>query len=290
MDEAYVPNTEGMPPEYLNADGDAELQDPGLMLETSTADLRELWEEWLCHRGSGKFVDQTFFGRSIGGVATPAADAFKALEMALRSTGYSPASAWAYNCRNIAGTDRYSLHSFGIAIDIDPAQNPFSTGDPYSGKIQLDHVEAVLDIKNVRGRSIWAWGGNWTKRDRMHFQIDQAPNAVDVDWSTVPGGSAQASSPSAKAAAGSTSITIQEERVLTRGAKGTAVERFQNALKAWNNDALPEYGVDGGYGTETIEWVKKYQEAMGLPVSGNIDGLTAAMLVTEGAAKMAGRS
>ncbi|MGF1668267.1 MAG: M15 family metallopeptidase, partial [Acidimicrobiia bacterium] len=212
-----------------------------------------------------------------------ATDAFKALEAALRSAGYQPTSSWAYNCRNIAGTDNHSLHSFGIAIDIDPTVNPYTTGDPYSGKIKASHVAAALAVKNMRGRSVWSWGGNWTKRDRMHFQIDVGPTAVEIDWSTVPGGGAAGtqSTTSTKPATTPTTITLEEETVLQRGVKGSAVERFQQYLLVWDPAALPEHGADGGYGTETVDWVTKYQEAMGLPVTGNIDGVTAAMLVTE---------
>ncbi len=288
VDHSFAPSTEGMPAEFLDAEGDAELQDPGLTLETSTGDLRRLWADWLCHKGSGGFTNPNFFGKSIGGVAAPATDAFKALEAALRSAGYQPSSSWAYNCRNIAGTNNYSLHSFGIAIDIDPAANPYTTGDPYSGKIKSSHVAAALAIKNVRGRSVWAWGGNWTKRDRMHFQIDVGPTALEIDWSTVPGGGTSSAprgttttSTATTPATTPTTITLEEETVLQRGVKGSAVERFQQCLLAWNPEALPEHGADGGYGSETVDWVKKYQEAMGLPVTGTIDGVTAAMLVTE---------
>lgn len=287
MEETFVPGDEGMPPEFSEADGDAELQDPGLALETSTGDLRALWADWLCHKGSGSFANPSFFGKTIGDVAAPAVDAYKALEMALKSSGYQPSSSWAYNCRNIAGTNNYSLHSFGIAIDIDPTANPYSTGDPYSGKIKATHVNAVLAIKNTRGRSVWAWGGNWTKHDRMHFQIDLGPTDVAIDWSTVPGGSgAKTATTSATASAAGkdtahATITLQEETVLTRGSEGTAVERIQRFLMAWNSEALPKHGADSDYGSETIEWVKKYQEAMGLEVTGRVDGITAVMLSTE---------
>jgi hypothetical protein len=285
VDDSFVPSTEGMPAEFDDAEGDAELQDPGLVLETSTGDLRRLWADWLCNKGPGGFTNPSFFGKTIGGVAAPATDAFKALEAALRLAGYQPSSSWAYNCRNIAGTNNHSLHSFGIAIDIDPTANPYTTGDPYSGKIKASHVAAALSVKNMQGRSVWAWGGNWTKRDRMHFQIDVGPTALEIDWSTVPGGGAASTQQSTTApkttTTTQTTITLEEETVLQRGVKGSAVERFQQCLLVWDSAALPEHGADGGYGTETVDWVKKYQEAMGLPVTGNIDGVTAAMLVTE---------
>jgi len=272
----FVPTTDGMPEEFADPEGDAELHDPKLSLEATTTDLRKMWAAWLCHRGSGKYADPKFFGKTIGGVPATAVDAFRALEQALRTSGYQPRSSWAYNCRNIANTNKFSLHSFGIAIDIDPKANPFTTGDPYSGKIKAHHVEAVLEIKNKRGQSVWSWGGSWKKRDRMHFQLDQDPTNVDVDWSTVPGASAGAG-----VTGRAVDIEKEEEAVLTRGAKGEAVTRLQKRLLAWDEDALPKDGADGSYGGETIEWVKKYQEALGLEATGDIDGVTAALLQGE---------
>jgi peptidoglycan hydrolase-like protein with peptidoglycan-binding domain len=272
MDD-FVPNTDDMPEEFADPEGDAELHDPALALEATTTSLRNMWADWLCHKGSGRFADPKFFGKGIGGVPVVAVDAFRALETALTSSGYKPSSSWAYNCRNIGGTDRYSLHSYGIAIDIDPSVNPFSTGDPYSGRIKANHVEAVLAIKNKEGQSVWSWGGNWKKRDRMHFQLDQDPNNVDVDWSTVPG-------------ATTTTILEEKDAGLTEGAEGDEVTKFQQRLLAWNPEALPKYGADGDYGAETTEWVKIFQNAMGLSATGNIDATTATMLeggLTQGA-------
>lgn len=276
MDENFNPNTDDIPPEFIDPEPDAEKFDPKYGLETSTATLRNLWSEWLCNKGSGRFANPSFFGRKIGGVAAPAADAVAALEAALRATGYEPTSRWAFNCRKIGGSDKFSLHAYGIAIDIDPGENPFSEGDRYSGRLKRSHVEAVLAIKNRRGQSVWSWGGSWRRPDRMHFQIDRGPDNVDVDWSTVRG-----ADPSKTAAVGDdeTGIEVEEdEMVLKRGQHGAAVTHFQKRLMAWNGEALPEHGADGDYGAETEVWIRKYQEAAALEVTGNIDGVTAALL------------
>ncbi len=66
---------------------------------------------------------------------------------------------------------------------------------------------------------------------------------------------------------------------VARGAAGVAVTRFQNALLAWNADALPEFGADGDYGEETEVWVRNFQTALDLPASGSVDGVTAALLL-----------
>ena len=276
MDDDYAPNATDMPPEFADPEENAEELDPKFGIETSTASLRNLWSAWRCNEGSGRFGNPMIYGKSVGGVARPAVDAFLALEAALKATGYRANSRWSFNCRTIGKSTKYSLHSYGIAIDIDPRENPFTAGDPYSGKLKRRHVDAVLGIKNTRGQSIWSWGGKWRKPDRMHFQINRGPNDLEVDWATV-AGSARGSirTPDEATTVG---LEVEEDNVLTRGATGAAVTHFQKRLMAWNGAALPKHKADGDYGEETIEWVKTYQTAAELEVTGNIDGVTAALL------------
>jgi peptidoglycan hydrolase-like protein with peptidoglycan-binding domain len=267
-----------IPEDFLDPESDGESQDPDFIkeesgLEATSSTLRSLWSEWMCRKGSGRFADISFYGKKIGGVPAPAADAYRALEAALKSSGYVPTSRWAYNCRKIAGSNSYSLHSAGIAIDIDPKENPFSAGDRYSGKMRERHVAAALAIKNTSGERIWSWGGNWSKPDRMHFQLDQGPDHVTVDWSTVPGGR-----PSGLPSDTSGRLPDQEENMLGDGAKGQAVVEFQRRLLAWDPAALPRWGADGDYGDETTAAVRRFQEEQGLDPTGRIDGVTAALL------------
>ena len=146
-----------IPEEFLDPEGIGEKQDKDLVqeeteLEATSTTLRTLWAQWMCRKGTGQYTDATFFGKKIGGVPGPAVDAYRALEMVLTTAGYQPKSRWAYNCRKIAGTDSYSLHSAGIAIDIDPKENPYTSGDKYSGRLRAAHVDAVLAIKKPARR------------------------------------------------------------------------------------------------------------------------------------------
>ena len=67
--------------------------------------------------------------------------------------------------------------------------------------------------------------------------------------------------------------------MLKKGAIGEAVERLQTILIQWKASALPEYGVDGEFGSETRNWVKKFQKAFGLEVDGIVGPMTWAVLI-----------
>jgi len=87
----------------------------------------------------------------------------------------------AFNFRYIANTNVISRHGFGMAIDINPIQNPYVRGDnvlPDAGRAYLDRSyvrpgmiipgDAVYEAFISRG---WTWGGNWTlPRDYHHFE------------------------------------------------------------------------------------------------------------------------
>jgi len=86
-----------------------------------------------------------------------------------------------FNFRYIAGTTVISRHGFGMAIDINPIQNPYIRGEtiwPAAGVAYLDR-DYVRPGMIVRGDAVyqafvgrgWTWGGNWTSpRDYHHFE------------------------------------------------------------------------------------------------------------------------
>ncbi len=165
---------------------------------TGTRQRREAWIEWLDHCRGGKFANQLFFGKTIGGVPDVWAPAIVALEQALQAGGYTPKSAWAYNFRGIGGATctcsdfgRCSLHSNGIAIDIDPRLNPLirtSTFRWSDTAFTPEQIAFVEGIDNTKGEQMWSWGGRWGSiKDYMHFEANVDPGSTDVDWTTVPG-------------------------------------------------------------------------------------------------------
>ena len=147
-----------------------------------------MWSWYRCKAG-GSWVSGDLWGHPLGGIPLTLVPAYAALEQALTASGYGPPSegdiAWAYVCRYIAGTNERSLHSYGVAVDIDWTHNPYSGGDPYSGWVKEEHVDAVMAIRTLGGRRLWFWGGYWSPADRMHFQLDVSPYDCKPDWDTV---------------------------------------------------------------------------------------------------------
>jgi len=67
-----------------------------------------------------------------------------------------------FNYRLMRGLNRLSMHSYGCAIDFDPARNGLGDTTPW-----LKECPLVLDAFAQEG---WVWGGKWSRPDGMHFQ------------------------------------------------------------------------------------------------------------------------
>jgi hypothetical protein len=88
----------------------------------------------------------------------------------------------AFNCRDVTGQPgKFSNHSWGRAIDINPLTNPYIKGEtvlPPEGRQYLDRTRAFPGsilagsfIVNRFARAGWQWGGSWTDRkDYQHFE------------------------------------------------------------------------------------------------------------------------
>lgn len=94
-------------------------------------------------------------------------------------------SAFCY--REIAGSGgKLSKHSYGVAIDINPVQNPYVKGDiilPETGMEYLDRdnirkgmiVEGDVCYNAFKERG-WTWGGEWNSlKDYQHFEFNLTP-------------------------------------------------------------------------------------------------------------------
>ena len=107
------------------------------------------------------------------------------LDVVARRTGDGNNTA-SYVCRQVTGGTRFSEHALGLAIDINPFQNPYQRGDEVIPAL----ASSYLDRSNVRPGMIvageplgdaviaafaeagWAWGGDWNSlKDYQHFAL-----------------------------------------------------------------------------------------------------------------------
>lgn len=92
-------------------------------------------------------------------MVAPLSQAFKNLI----ETGYvKELKTWdgCFNIRNKRGAVAPSLHSWGIAIDVNATWNPFGEPPTLSPGFVSCFKRAGFD-----------WGGDWQKPDGMHFQL-----------------------------------------------------------------------------------------------------------------------
>jgi poly-gamma-glutamate synthesis protein (capsule biosynthesis protein) len=93
----------------------------------------------------------------------------------------------AFNCRNATGSKKWSKHSYGKAIDINPIANPYiSKKGHISHKASQKYRKRVhKNLSNLEDRALllkndpatkafksygWTWGGDWnTIKDYQHF-------------------------------------------------------------------------------------------------------------------------
>jgi hypothetical protein len=89
-----------------------------------------------------------------------------------------------FNCRNATGSSNWSNHAYGLAIDLNPLENPYVSGGRTShrGSVKyLDrskHLRGMIHQGDVVVRAFesigWGWGGYWTGsvEDLQHFSAN----------------------------------------------------------------------------------------------------------------------
>jgi len=89
-----------------------------------------------------------------------------------------------FNCRNATGSSRWSEHAYGLAIDIDPIENPYvyanGTTSHAASRPFLDRHDVRPGMAEPRGTLVrafgavgWGWGGRWPlPTDFQHFSVN----------------------------------------------------------------------------------------------------------------------
>ncbi len=85
-----------------------------------------------------------------------------------------------FNCRRVAGSRAWSAHAYGLAIDLDPLENPElhdGLASPPAGRAFADRsrrapgmIHAGDLVVRAFAAAGWRWGGYWrSPRDYQHF-------------------------------------------------------------------------------------------------------------------------
>ena len=152
----------------------------------------------------------------------------------------------AYNYRLMRSGNSLSMHSWGCAIDLDPARNGLGDQTPH-----FANVPEVLDAFAAEG---WEWGGDWSRRDGMHWQ---------AAWTRAR--PARVGSPPSPRPQRIASVTVEPEHI---------TDPHQVSLvQTWlRNLGYTEIGTpDGKIGPYTRATIAAYRIDKGLPPGDFID-------------------
>jgi poly-gamma-glutamate synthesis protein (capsule biosynthesis protein) len=84
----------------------------------------------------------------------------------------------AFNCRPVEGTSSWSMHAYGLAVDVNPIENPYvrrgkaspPSGQPFVKRTPLRQGMVTSAVVEDFRRHRWGWGGNFTgNKDWQHF-------------------------------------------------------------------------------------------------------------------------
>jgi hypothetical protein len=92
----------------------------------------------------------------------------------------------AFNCRNATGSKHFSKHAYGLAIDLNPIENPYVfAGGKSSHKASAPYLDRSKILTTPQGKAVlkkrseavqifkrygWKWGGDFAReKDYQHF-------------------------------------------------------------------------------------------------------------------------
>ena len=89
-----------------------------------------------------------------------------------------------FNCRGAVGGNGWSMHAYGLAVDVNPVENPYVLGGrvlPPAGRRYLDRSRARPGMAVAGGVLVrafesagWQWGGRWSgSPDYQHFSTSR---------------------------------------------------------------------------------------------------------------------
>lgn len=147
---------------------------------------------------------------------------------------------WGYSYRKIDGSDSWSNHAWGLAIDVNAPDHPMGVRNTFNRAQRKE-------CRNIAKKYGCRWGGDYSGRpDDMHFEFIGSP----ADARSI-GGSASSWGKPYKGKLGTRTISLWD-----RGQDVKAVQRILSIK------------VDGYFGEGTESAVEQFQRDNGLEVDG----------------------
>jgi hypothetical protein len=90
----------------------------------------------------------------------------------------------AFNCRDATGSSSWSEHAYGLAVDLNPCENPYVYADGYEAHKRCRRfvdrslpdpgiIRAGDKVVRAFASVGWGWGGSWAgDRDYQHFSAN----------------------------------------------------------------------------------------------------------------------
>jgi hypothetical protein len=85
-------------------------------------------------------------------------------------------------CTGGSGTGSWSNHAYGLAVDLNPTENPYvgcgmsrdPTAQSYRDRSRHRPGMVTAQVRSAFASIGWGWGGSWTgnTKDYMHFSVN----------------------------------------------------------------------------------------------------------------------
>jgi hypothetical protein len=127
-----------------------------------------------------KLVNQKITVTQINGIDKTLIQISKELDEHPELKKYLTNIGGTFTWRNISGTNRHSMHSFGMTIDINTTYSDYwqwackCTNENAAVKYKNRIPQVIVDIFEKHG---FIWGGKWYHYDTMHFEY--RPELID---------------------------------------------------------------------------------------------------------------
>lgn len=148
-----------------------------------------------------------------------------------------PNKCWGYDKRKISGSDEWSTHAAGCAVDFNAFKH--NMGDAPSKSFTREQIGECHAIENESGGVI-RWGGDFGRADGMHWEIRGTPDEVAAFAREIEGD--------------------DEMRFPREGDSGEVVKFWQFKLEDLGYDLGT---VDGVYGPKTTAAVNAHRKSHG---------------------------